>query len=184
MKDILIKLDHQLSALRPEYYQMLKEPLNIRRIYYLQKKYKVKVPADIKALYKWKNGQLEDCYDAFVNNAMFIPLSEALETAAEFTAMIGSDFDQENWWHNQWIPLFHNGGGDYICYDCGGLFTGQAGQLIVFRHDVPDRHVIAPTLSSFVSKLTEFYDTNVPAYFDEYFHIGNIPGFPKKFFAG
>jgi len=181
MNKSLQKLDKYLLALRPEFYASLKQPLNDDEIDTLEEKYKTKIPNDLQTLYKWKNGQDYNCYDAFVNNSIFLPLEQALETAIENTSMIGLDFEIKNWWNEKWIPIFHNGGGDYICYDFGGLYTGQQGQLIEFWHTDNDRNVIAPTLEAFISRLNHYYDTRQKDDFDEYFKIEDIDGFPKKF---
>ena len=176
-------LDKLLSDLRPEFYAGFQESLNDAEIESLEKKYRITLPEDLRELYKWKNGQRENCFEAFVNNSMFIALEEALETAKEYNAMIGTDFEIENWWNKNWIPIFHNGGGDYICYDCGGLFTGKKGQLIEFWHGENDRNVIAPSLESFVISLIKYYEDTLQDEFDEFFEIGNIKGYPKNFFV-
>ena len=31
----------------------------------------------------------------------------------------------DNWWNENWIPIFHNGGGGHICYDMIGIFTDK-----------------------------------------------------------
>lgn len=181
MNEIIGKLNNRLSASRPEFYASLQPPLHDNAIALLEEKYKVEILNDLRALYQWKNGQAADCFDAFVNNSMFIPLEEALGTAAENTSMIGLDFEIDNWWNENWIPVFHNGGGDYICYDRGGIFTGQSGQLIEFWHADNDRNVIAPSLETFLSQIACFYETKSSNEFDEYFEVESMEGFPKKF---
>ncbi len=181
MEEIIQQLDKHLATLRPEFYASLQQPLNDNEIDSLEEKYKIKIPRDLRTLYKWKNGQNDDSFDSFVNNSMFMSLEETLETATEQTSMIGSDYETENWWNEKWIPIFHNGGGDYICYDFGGLFTGQQGQLVEFWHADNDRNVISPTLEAFISKLNDYYNTKQEDDFDEYFEIEEINGYPKKF---
>ena len=181
MNEILQKLDKRLATLRPEFYESLQHPLNDNEIDRLEEKYKIKIPVKLRTLYKWKNGQVDNCYDAFVNNSTFLALDQALDTAVENTYMIGSDFEIENWWNEKWIPIFHNGGGDYICYDPGGLFTGQQGQLIEFWHADNDRNVISPTLEAFLGKLNDYYTTKQKDDFDEYFEFENIDDYPKRF---
>ena len=181
MNEIIKKLDAFLSTLRPGLYESLQPPLNHNGIEGLEGKYHMKLPNDLKTLYQWRNGQAPNNYDSFVNNSMFMPLEEALDTAAGNTSMIGLDFEIENWWNAEWIPVFHNGGGDYICYDCGGTFTGQQGQIIEFWHAGNDRNVIAPTLEAFISKLNLYYETRNPQDFDDYFHIEKTEGYPKRF---
>lgn len=175
------KLDENLSTLRPEFYASLQQPLADIEINSLEEKHKMQIPSDLRAFYKWKNGQVDNCYESFVNNSMFIPLEQALAIATELTSMIGYDFEIENWWNEKWIPIFHNGGGDYICYDLGGLFTGQRGQLLEFWHADNDRNVIAPNLETFIYKINYFYATRQKQDFDEYFQIENIDGYPQEF---
>ena len=181
MENIIQQLDKYLSTLRPEYYWELNEPLNDSQLDKLEKYYKIEIPKDLRTLYKWENGQNANCYEALVNNSMFVPLNQALYDASELTSMIGSDFEIENWWNTKWIPIFQNGGGDSICYDVGGLFTGQLGQLIEFWHADNDRNVIAPTLEEFICKLIEYYETKQIEDFDEFFVVEKINGYPKKF---
>ena len=181
MNELIEKLDRQLAGLRPEYYQELKPSLSDLEIQNLQEQYKIRLPEDLKTLYKWKNGQNQNCYESFVNNSMFVSLEDALDTAAELTSMIGSDFEIENWWNENWIPVFHNGGGDYICLDCEGTFTKNPGQLIEFWHADEDRNVIAPSLKFFISQIVKHYEETNPQDFDEYFEIENIDNFPLVF---
>lgn len=184
MQHQLTTLDQHLSQLRPELYTHLNAPLTAEAIAALEKTYAITLPEDLKALYQWKNGQRDDCYEAFVNNSSFLPLQEALEVAKEMTGMIGYDFDVENWWHAAWIPVFHNGGGDYICYDTEGIFTGRKGQLIEFWHRDGDRNVIAPDLESFLQAINQYYGETAPASFDDFFTLEKYAkGYPKKFYV-
>ncbi len=181
MDELIQKLDTFLSTLRPEFYRELNEPLDNAQLDKLEEYYQIEIPKDLRTLYKWKNGQKANCYEAFVNNSMFIPLHQALHDASELTPMIGSDFEIENWWNENWIPVFQNGGGDSICYDLKGIFTGQKGQLIEFWHADNDRNVIAPALEYFIEKITDFYENRQKGEFDEYFKVGKIDNYPKKF---
>ncbi|MGV3611407.1 MAG: SMI1/KNR4 family protein [Fluviicola sp.] len=181
MKEIVEKLNTLIAGRRAEFYADLQESLNDQQIDSLQEKYKIQLPQDLRELYKWKNGQDDSSYEAFVNNSTFIPLEEALEIAAEMTSMIGHDFEIENWWNEKWIPIFHNGGGDYICYDSGGVFTGKAGQIIEFWHADNDRNVISPSLESFLENLNDFYEQTDEADFDEYFEIESPENYPMRF---
>ncbi|WP_300675339.1 SMI1/KNR4 family protein [Soonwooa sp.] len=181
MKEKIQRLEKYLSKLRPEYYSQLNEPLDDDQLNKLEEYYKIKIPLDLRTLYKWKNGQNSNCYEAFVNNSGFVPLHQALHDASELTSMIGFDFEIENWWNKNWIPIFQNGGGDSICYDLGGVFTGQEGQLIEFWHADNDRNVISPTMEAFFDKIIEFYENKGSNEFDEYFKVEKIENYPKKF---
>lgn len=181
MYELLQKLDSYLSALRPEFYSNLNAPLTDDQLDQLEELYSMKIPNDLRILYQWKNGQQADCYEAFVNNSMFIPLPQALHDASALTAMIGFDFEIENWWNEKWIPIFDNGSGDKICYDLGGIFTGQPGQLIEYWHADHDRNIITPTLESLIRRIMNFYETKPKEAYDEYFEIENMADYPKRF---
>jgi cell wall assembly regulator SMI1 len=181
INEIIKKLDEHLATLRPEFYLKLNEPLDDSQLDKLEDYYKLEIPTDLRALYKWKNGQDMKCFESFINNSIFTPLNQALYDASELNSMIGFDFEIENWWNEKWIPIFQNGGGDSICYDLGGTFTGQQGQLIEFWHADNDRNVIAPTLEAFLNKLTYYYDTKSKSDFDKYFHVEKIDGYPRIF---
>lgn len=184
MQNTLTTLDRHLSHLRPELYASLNAPLTADAISALEKTFGITLPADVKALYQWKNGQRDDSYETFINNARFLALQEALEIAKELTGMIGYDFEVENWWHAAWIPIFHNGSGDYICYDTGGVFTGDKGQLLKFWHDDGTRHVIAPGLETFLQTINQYYTDTDPAAYDEFFTLEQSPeGYPKTFYV-
>lgn len=174
-------LDHYIKTTRPQFYVELNDPLSENQIKELEDTFNIQLPPDMKMLYSWKNGQKDTCFESFVNNSTFTPLAEALANAAEMTSMIGLDFEIENWWNKDWLPIFHNGGGDHICYDMVGLFTGQKGQLIEFWHSANDRNVIAVGLLSFIKNLNEYYRHTPEVSFDEYFTLPNIDGFPKRF---
>lgn len=181
MTETLESLDLHIKNLRPDFYGDLQNPLSLEALKALEQKYDIHLPQDLKAFYQWKNGQRNSCYEAFVNNSTFIPLEEALDTAQELTSMIGTDFEIENWWNELWIPIFHNGGGSYICYDQGGIFTGQGGQLIEYWNRDNDRNVIAPNLEGFLGLLNDYYSSTPKADFDEYFHINSAAEYPKRF---
>jgi cell wall assembly regulator SMI1 len=181
MQHELSALDKHLQTKRPEYYSTLNPPLTDLQIGDLEKKFDIQLSANVKLLYRWKNGQSE--YKRFVNNCAFMPLESALESYEILTSMIGHDFTIKNWWNERWIPLFENGGGDYVCVDIAGIFTGLPGQVVDFRHDEPARNIIAPSLEVFIATLNKYYETTKPEEFDEFFDIGEIAGYPKRFEA-
>lgn len=181
MQNQLEILDSYLKNLRPEFYSELNNPLTENEIQALEESYNITLPADLRELYKWKDGQ--KCSDSFVNNSMFMSLEAVLDSAKEMTEMIGNDFDIENWWNESWLPIFHNGGGDHICYDMGGTFTDQKGQLIEFWHVDNDRDVIAPNLRSFIEAINQFYQTKAATDYDEYFEIDSIKNYPQRFYV-
>lgn len=171
MKETLKTLDKLLTELRPDYYAELNKGLGDFDMKAMEESFDIKLPKDLRALYKWRNGQSTDNMESLVNNSMFIPLHEALETMQELNEMIGTDFETENWWNEAWIPLFSNGSGDYICYDTEGIFSGQKGQIIEFWHGDNDRNVIAPNLETFLNALNTYLEKTPEDELDEFFVI-------------
>lgn len=182
MKTEINKLDNYLREKRPEYYSMLQSPLTEKEISTLESKYNINLPSDLRELYLWKNGQSQEIYEAFVNNSMFEPLEDVLAGNTELTKMIGYDFEIENWWNKNWLPIFSNGGGNYICYDLKGIFTNKKGQLIEYWNGDNDRPVIAPNLVNFLNSLNQYYAKTSTNDFDKYFDIGeSITKWKKRF---
>lgn len=178
MAPILVTLDQLIRSKRATYYKSLQPGLSPQQIQVLEEQYGITLPEDLRSLYQWHNGQQDDNYEAFVNNSTFVSLENALDAAAEFTSMIGSDFELPDMWHETWIPIFSNGGGDYICYDLAGSFDGQPGQLIEYWHADNDRNIIAGDLAGFLDALAKLYEMYDPA--DEYVQVEDLPGYPVR----
>ena len=53
------------------------------------------------------------------------------------------------WWSEAWIPFATNWGGDHICLDMDPA-GGSVGQVISFRHDMPERRLLADDLGSWL----------------------------------
>lgn len=174
-------LDGLLQKYRHNYYLELNPPLVLSEILKLESKYQIKIPAELKQVYLWKNGQKNSCSEAFVRNQMFTPLEDVLETHQLLTGMIGYDFEIENWWNKNWLPIFHNGGGSHICYDVKGVFTGSKGQIIEYWKADYDRNVIFDNLSQFFEQIIDYYKVNDSSKYDGYFKVNLTAGFPKRF---
>ena len=179
MQTTIAKLDAHIKNRRASYYADLNLGISTSEIQHLESIFKIRLPKTLKLLYQWKNGQHEENTEAFINNATFLSLQEALETAAELTEMIDTDFEIANWWHAGWIPIFHNGAGSYLCYDTFGVFTGKRGQILEFWKEDPDRNVIAPNLGSLLNSLVHLYAKEKAL--DEFFKVKFSRNYPKRF---
>lgn len=58
---------------------------------------------------------------------------------------------KKNWWNVRWIPVAHNGGGDYYCVDLDPAKGGSVGQVIKFDHETGPSHVVAATFGSWLA---------------------------------
>jgi cell wall assembly regulator SMI1 len=183
MQKLLAILDSNLKTKRPDFYSKLNPALTGEQISELENKFHFTLPDALKEIYKWKNGQRDDCYSGFISNSMFMPLENVFRSKEIMDGMIGYDFEIENWWNKNWFPIFDNGSGDTICYDNEGIFTGQQGQMLEFRHADNDRNVIFPDLFTFFEAIVKCYDGLKAEKHDssQFCDIQSPEGFPKKF---
>lgn len=166
MRQIIQQLDSHLKQNAPELYSTLKPPLTNAQIDALETQYSIKLPADVREIYLWKNGQDEESYKSLYGNKTFLSLEQAIEARdflnEELFAKTPEDqFKIKNWWNKDWIPLFYNGGGDYVCYDPMGIFTNKPGQIIDYYHDAYYRMVSAPSLAAHLQAVSWFLKRNM-----------------------
>jgi len=141
---------------RPQLLGQFNPPATDAEIDALQSVIEHPLPADLIALYKTHNGQSDENLANMV--ALFgvftlMPIAAIVGSKQETDPMIGTDFDEPEWWSRGWLPITENGGGDHHCYDVAGEFHQPAGQIIQFRHDEAPRRVVAPSLDAFFEKI-------------------------------
>ncbi|WP_407667860.1 SMI1/KNR4 family protein [Palleronia rufa] len=118
----------------------------------------ITLPYAVRKIYLWRDGQDPSTFTSFVNNMQFVPLSNVLRDKAELDRMIGYEFEQENFWHQAWVPIFQNGGGDSLVVDLHGVHTGTKGQVIAFYHDWEHRSIVAPDLKTLLQGMLKYYE--------------------------
>lgn len=175
IKISLLRLDASLQKNDPALYATLQAPLTHAEIQALEKKYDTQLPAELRELYRWKNGQrLDDQTRSLVGPRTFMPLEEALLNRDELNDLTTSEqiedqFKIKNWWRVSWIPIFENGGGNYLCYDTEGTFTGTPNQILGYYHCENYRQAVSPNLITFLEDTMTGYT-----------HIHH-PGYPRRF---
>jgi len=158
---VIEKIDQYLKVERAEYYAVLNPPLTDEDIATIEEKYNIKLPADLKALYQWKNGHGAEYTSAyFIDFNQFFSLDISLSVAREHTEMFGCELTPQNWWNKHWIPILMEGN-DFYCYDLEGAFTGNKGQIIRFRSNNHYRQVVAPSLTKFLKYVNNSFPFNV-----------------------
>ena len=182
--DQLSQLSDLLKRKRPEVIASLRPPLSVEHIAGLEHEYQIALPDAVKSLYSWHDGQDPSGFTVFVNNMTFQPLSEVLQTKAELDGMIGYDFDLENWWHPAWLPLFHNGAGDFIVVDLAGVHTGNRNQVLKVYHDWQYRPIVAESLGTFLDATLKYHRAKSTDEMDESHVIDDfLPGLEQSFDA-
>ena len=59
------------------------------------------------------------------------------------------------WWSNKWIPFTYNGFGDHYCLDLDPTVKGIKGQVITMWHDMPERNLLANSLSDWLESYVD-----------------------------
>ncbi|MEK6235658.1 MAG: SMI1/KNR4 family protein [Planctomycetales bacterium] len=127
----------------------------------------VKFPADFRESYLLHDGQAED--GAFIsgggylsNYYEFLSLERIGETWRHWQEMLDElvefqDFPinpdegvQAKWWHEKWIPIADNGGGDVMCVDLEPDAGGRVGQVVSVDHESNRRRVAGDSVSEWL----------------------------------
>ncbi|MBU2709042.1 SMI1/KNR4 family protein [Zooshikella marina] len=133
MKPMLNDLMKLIKDKRPDLAEALLPGLSIKDF----EGFNTDIPADLRVLWAWCNGQSQSFYGNFHSktNEMLMPLEVSLEVREELNELQESgDIPPDNW-NYDWFPFTENGGGNYMClsqktseifyYDKYGASTGQ-----------------------------------------------------------
>jgi cell wall assembly regulator SMI1 len=60
-----------------------------------------------------------------------------------------------NWWNTKWIPVTHNGAGDFYCLDMDPASGGVQGQIITYWHVDTTREKIADNFRELLQKFAD-----------------------------
>jgi len=67
-------------------------------------------------------------------------------------------------WSRRWIPVLHNGAGDFLCVDLDPPADGRLGQVIAVYHDEPSRIRMARSHSSWLARFADRLDAGCYGY--------------------
>lgn len=161
MREWIRRLDQWLRSHRPEYYARLLPGATDEELDQLERQVSRALPEAFRDLYRWRNGTPDDLEtEALIHNYSFITVQESGQVWSVLKELLDSgDFDRPNWWRPGWIPILGSWGGDNVCVDLEGTFTGHSGQVLDFVHDDEGRDILAPSLDAwgetFVAGLAE-----------------------------
>ncbi|MFZ6754682.1 SMI1/KNR4 family protein [Undibacterium sp. Dicai25W] len=158
MNNILItSLDSLLQKNRPDYYSALNPGVKSDQLAELEHLVGIALPADFRLLYEWRNGQNSSNSDNFHANWMFMPIGDIIEIKVMLDEMIGTDFQDPDYWRREWIPFLDNGGGSYLCLDVLSKNGQEPGQLIAFWKADVDRPVKYASVSELIGKIVSSF---------------------------
>jgi cell wall assembly regulator SMI1 len=196
MKQSIERLDRWLRENRPDYYADLQPGVTETELSEFENLLGFGVPQSFKDLYMWRDGQAINSYKALQFNLSFMNIKQIKYYWAVLNDLLDTgEFDLTNWWHREWIPFLDNGGGDHLCIDMSGVFTGTKGQIIEFWHDSDDRSIQYPSLEKWLEVFVGSLDENLWEDVDGDFHptsdarwesflAKHNPGFPITKMAG
>lgn len=191
MSDLVVRLEGWLRERRPAYLARLEPGASGEQIRALERAVGAGLPEEFAALYRWRDGQSPGCYKALHDNFMFSPLAAAGRARKALNDLLdGGEFDRENWWRPGWVPFLDNGGGDHLCLDLEGTFTGRRGQVLEFRHDDAERAVLFPDFASYLEALVRSLEETEWEEGEQFWEMDRAlaarvsPGHPKRFKAG
>jgi cell wall assembly regulator SMI1 len=161
-------LDIWLARNRPDYYAKLKPGLTDEDLTALENALNVTLPEEFRALYRWRNGQSTEDYEALSFRMTLLPADEIL-SAWETVTELQKDgmFETESHWNVRWVPFLASDSGDLFCVDTGGVFGGPVGQVIEFWHDDYRRWMSASSLRKWLEVLVTAFETGLIASVEE-----------------
>ena len=154
-EELIHQIDEWLTQNRPDYYALLQPGASSELLDTFEGQFKLKLPTAFRLLYQWRDGQSQDSFDPLLFNLTFMPLKTVFEHKQMLDGMIGTEFNDPDWWRRDWVPILENGGGDYMCLDLGGFQTGKAGQLLWHDHEDAEREIVHPDIDDFLNDLIQ-----------------------------
>jgi cell wall assembly regulator SMI1 len=153
MPALLERLELWLRINRPDYFDWLRPGVPERELMALERELGRNLPAGLRALYRWHDGQDPDSPLAFQHDKMFMPLEAVRAARAALGELLSAgEFPEANWWSRAWLPILDNGSGDHLCVDLDGGFAGVPGQVVAFYHDRECRDIEFPSLEAWLEE--------------------------------
>jgi cell wall assembly regulator SMI1 len=150
---LIERMDAWLATNRADYRALLQPGVDDAALDGFEAKFSLTLPAAFRALYTWRNGQPNSCFDSLQDNRMFSAIEDIADTKEMLDDMIGSDFEDPATWRRGWVPFLSNGGGSYLCVDVDAEGGGQPGQLVAFWKADEDRPVEHASVDAWLADL-------------------------------
>ncbi|PJJ60473.1 cell wall assembly regulator SMI1 [Hymenobacter chitinivorans DSM 11115] len=185
---LLTRLDALLQQRRPAYYATLNPPATAAELAAFEAEFGLMLPAELRLWFGWHDGQRG--FESFVQNNCLQSLSSAADTMRVNRELLEDGDFVANWWQPGWVPFLENGGGDHVCVDLSGTFTGHAGQVLEHWHDWEARPVLFPDLTAWLTAVVQAYEMageggeELPDESVEEMELEHPAGFPQEFEAG
>jgi cell wall assembly regulator SMI1 len=116
LKDLLARLERWLAAHRPHLLQNLRPGANEVELHTLQARLGRELPAELRALLAWHNGQNEEFAGRFEEDWLLMGTEEIAAAREELDqGAVGNG--EGNGWRPEWIPFLDDDAGNYLFLD-------------------------------------------------------------------
>ncbi|OON69466.1 SMI1/KNR4 family protein [Hymenobacter sp. CRA2] len=153
---LLRRLDELLQQHRPDYYATLNPPASEAELAAFEAEFELTLTPELRQWFGWHDGQQD--YNSFFQNNCLQSLESVTESMRVNNELLADGDFTHNWWRTSWVPFLENGGGDHVCVDLEGTFTGRAGQIMEHWHDWEARTVLFPDLTSWLAAVVRSYE--------------------------
>lgn len=151
MESVWNRIETWLKTHAPIMLQSLQIGASIEEIRHIERTLQVTLPAMVVESYQFHNGQTDDAV-WLVDGWCLLSVDAILDawnmnrdvlTILEQSALIedNDEFVPEyTWWKPEWIPIAHNGCGDYMCVNTKESLEYRYGAIIKWIHDGDEYH--------------------------------------------
>ena len=188
MEQIWTRITNWIETHAPQLLEVLQPGASEAQLSELEAALSIRLPDDVKALYRLCNGQSSFDY-GLLNGNEFLSLERMqdewtvwkdLLDAGELVADDDIQGDRieagicKVWWSPKWIPLTYNGGGDHDCLDIAPAEEGVSGQIITMWHDDDERKVLAPGIRDWLQQYAVQLESGQLVFSEDYNGIVSI----------
>jgi cell wall assembly regulator SMI1 len=165
MKVLTKRLDAWLSENNADYYEVLQEGASADDL--------TGLPPAVAELYRWRNGQSDGGASSFLGSYFFMSIDEMKAQKSSIAQTRQELGHSQEWWSDDWFPIFDDGGGNLICVD------GKTSKVLFYENDNPNRGDIAPSLEALFTAIVESLEKNAWTGTDGYYDVTDQPAWDE-----
>jgi cell wall assembly regulator SMI1 len=143
------KLDAYLRKHRVAYHQALAPGLDDDALAAWEGAIGASLPPDVRALYRWRDGQIAANVESLFDSWMFIGHTTSLAAWRTLNELVATGDVAEGAWRRGWIPIASNGAGDHLCVV---LDEDPRGRVLELRHDGRARPKVAESTEKWLAQ--------------------------------
>ena len=144
--DLLARLEKWLKKNRPRFIKGLPPGANKVQLDGLQRELNLTLPADLRQLLSWHDGQGEDFIGRFEQDWMLMSCDQIIAAKGDLDHEAGS-----TGWNSVWIPFLDNDAGDFLCLDTSQPNAPVRG----FWLGEKEHKIVAPSLGAWLGDFVD-----------------------------